>query len=54
MNSIVRVIDQTDEMYDFVGFIMQINSPDIILVYFDEIGTTLAYKESQLEYMGTE
>lgn len=45
----VRVIDKTDELYDFVGEVTMIGSERKIWVYFDDVCVTLVYDEIQLE-----
>jgi hypothetical protein len=48
----VKVIDQKDEMFGFVGDIAEIREGGRVLVYFDDIMGTLMYYDYQLEYLG--
>lgn len=50
----VRVIDQTDELYDFIGDISMIDDKRKIFVYFDDVCATFVYDEHQLELVKEE
>jgi len=48
----VRVIDKSDELYDFVGDIVEIRSGGWMLVYFDDVCASHSYHLYQIEYLG--
>jgi hypothetical protein len=45
----VRVINKTDEMFDFIGDVAWIYSDGKVCVYFDDLAVHLTYDESDLE-----
>lgn len=45
----VTVIDSTDEMYQFVGEVYQIQDNGKLLVYFDDVADSYWYDREQLE-----
>jgi hypothetical protein len=47
-----RVIDQKDEMYDFVGDVMYVHDDGMVEIYFDDGMGMLKYTKEQVELLG--